>query len=153
MKFFFTLLILILSCSCQQKKNESSNNRISTPHSAEIKKDKQIGDTLFLDFKNQKNKSITEGFIDSLQTRIYIKFQNEYSSHLIGKIITPEEKANIRFNQIIFPDKTSDGPFGKDLNIDATQKGSYVLVVGPSQMAENPYWGKFQVQLESSKID
>jgi len=70
---------------------------------------------------------------------------------LRAKIVPTTGKGNIRFNQIIFPDKTSDGPFGTDLEIHLRQKGSYVLVIGRSLMADNPFSGGFKVQLETKK--
>ncbi|MFB9076328.1 hypothetical protein ACFFLS_19345 [Flavobacterium procerum] len=154
MKSFFILLILIFSFSCQQKKMETSDVHTDSNPVKEIKKENlQINDTLFLKYKNKNNQFTAEGSIDSIHSRIYVKFSNEYPSQLIGKIITPEEKANIRFNQIIFPDKTSDDPFESDLKIDIKQKGFYILVIGHSQMAENPYWGKFEVQLQNININ
>lgn len=68
-----------------------------------------------------------------------------------ARIVPTTGKGNIRFNQIIFPDKTSDGPFGMDLKIQLKQKGNHIIVIGHSLMADNPFWGKFEVQLENKK--
>jgi len=70
---------------------------------------------------------------------------------LKAQILPAGGKGNIRFNQIIFPDKASDGPFGMDMKIDLKQKGNHVLVIGHSLMADEPYFGKFSVQLENKK--
>lgn len=50
---------------------------------------------------------------------------------------------NIRFNQIIMPDKSSDGPFGKDLNYLLDQSGEYKLIIGESQMQGDPFEGDY----------
>ena len=68
--------------------------------------------------------------------------------NLKANITTPTGGGNIRFSQIIFPDKTSDGPFGMDAEIKLTQKGEHVFVITHSQMADNPYRGKFKVELQ-----
>lgn len=153
MKNFSMLLLSVFFFSCQQKENKSAPVPTSDPiiTKKEVKENKQVGDTIYMDFKNEKGLFIAEGVIDSIHSRVYVKFKNEDSGNLTANIIPTTGKGNIRFNQIISPDNASDGPFGTDLNIPLQQKGNYIIVIGHSQMADNPYWGKFQVQLETKK--
>lgn len=104
-----------------------------------------------MNFKNKNDLFVAEGMLDSIHSRIYVKFKNEDLAQLNANIIPATGKGNIRFNQIIFPDKTSDGPFGIDLKISLKQKGDYIIVIGHSLMADNPYLGKFKVQLKIMK--
>lgn len=54
-------------------------------------------------------------------------------------IIQPVKKdCNIRINNIIQPNDSSDGPFGRELKYKLKIKGDYVLVVGPNLMASDP---------------
>ncbi len=156
----FMLLLSILFLSCQQKENKNatvnhSDSIVTKKVIKENKKDnvenKQIGDTIFMNAINEKGSYTAEGLLDSIHPRIYVKFKNEDLGQLKTTIVPSTGKGNIRFNQIIFPDATSDGPFGMDLNIPLKQKGNYILVIGHSQMADNPFWGKFKVQLENPK--
>lgn len=153
MKQLVILLTSLFLFSCQQKEKTSIPVKTTEPNVVkEIKEENlQKGDTIFMNSKNDKDVFEAEGSLDSIHPRLYVKFQNEYDGELNAKIIPETEKANIRFNQIIFPDKTSDGPFGSELKINVKQKGTYILVIGHSQMAENPYWGKFKIQLETKK--
>lgn len=153
MKNLFLLLVSILFFSCQKKENNSVAVEPATPIAKqEVKKENtQSGDTIAMDFPDEKNIFIAEGTIDSINSRVYLKFKNEDSSELKAAIIPDLGKGNIRFNQIIFPDKSSDGPFGMDLKMPIKQKGNYILVIGHSQMADNPYYRKFKVQLELKK--
>ncbi len=146
-------MISVFFYSCQQKeiKNNSVHNSDTIAIEKYRKENKQIDDTIFMNFKNAKGLYIAEGQLDSIHPRVFIKFKNENLGELNGKIILATDNGNIRFNQIIFPDNSSDGPFGKDLQIQLTQKGNHIIIVGHSQMADNPYWGKFKVQLENSK--
>ena len=41
------------------------------------------------------------------------------------------------------PDKSSDGPFGKDLNYLLDQSGEYKLIIGESQMQGDPFEGDY----------
>jgi hypothetical protein len=153
MKNLLFLLISIFFFSCQQKENKNAAVKVSEPILAKKNREenKQIGDTIFMKYRNEKHLFTAEGSIDSIHSRIYVKFKNEDSGELKANIITTTGKGNIRFNQIIFPDKTSDGPFGMDLKIHLEQKGNHILVIGHSLMADNPFLGKFKVQLENKK--
>ncbi|WP_394773105.1 hypothetical protein [Flavobacterium sp.] len=155
MKIFSILLISIFFFSCQQKQTKNAaiyhSDTIATKKIEVRQKEenKQIGDTIFMNFKNKEGLFTAEGSLDSIHPRIYVKFKNEDLGELNGKIVPTTGKGNIRFSQIIFPDNTSDGPFSMDLKIQLKQKGNHILVIGHSQMADSPFWGKFEVQLEN----
>ncbi|MFB3387108.1 hypothetical protein [Flavobacterium sp. LAR06] len=158
MKNFLMLLLSAFFFSCQQKENKETSIAVSDSIPIEKTKEKnkqvkeenkQIGDTIFMVYKNEKNLYIAEGSLDSVHSKVYIKFKNENLGELKAQILPAGGKGNIRFNQIIFPDKAADGPFGMDLKIDLKQKGDHVLIIGHSLMADEPYFGKFRVQLEN----
>lgn len=161
MKNLSLLLISILFFSCQKKENNTipkeENSTTYIDSSATIAKEqnkhenKQIGDTIFMNFKDNKDLFLAESSLDSIKSKIYVKFKNEDATELKAEIIPEGGKGNIRFNQIISPDKTSDGPFGMDLKVPLKQNGNYILVIGHSLMADNPYYGKFKVELELKK--
>jgi len=156
MKNFSMLVLSILFFSCQQKENKiapvSTSDSITTNITKkEVKENKQLGDTIYMEFKNEKGSFIAEGVIDSIHPRVYVKFKNEDSGNLKANIVPTTGKGNIRFNQLISPDSASDGPFGMDLNIPLKQKGNYIIVIGHSQMADSPFWGNFRVEMEIKK--
>ncbi|MET3025637.1 hypothetical protein ABXT06_03060 [Flavobacterium sp. UW10123] len=153
MKNFSLLLISIFFFSCQQKENKKASAESPTPVVQKEKKqeNKQIGDTIAMNFKNEENAFLAEGHLDSLYSKVYVQFKNEDLGELKAQIIPDAGKGNIRFNQIIFPDKTSEGPFGMDLKIPLQQKGTHILIIGHSLMADNPYYGNFKVQLNIQK--
>lgn len=153
-----SLLILCLFCLCCGKKENKYDNSSETLQDTVQQKtvadtplvqeeNTQTGDTIFMKSKNENNVYTAEGSLNAVTSKVYVKFTNLDSKNLKAKIILPES-GNIRFNQIIAPDKTSDGPFGMDLETKLEQKGDYILIIGHSQMADNPYVGKFVVQLD-----
>ena len=155
MKNIVLLLVSISLFSCQQKEkmdavvetSESDTTSIITKKNTE--ENKQIGDTILMKYKNDEGFYTAEGILDSVHPRVYVKFNNENPGELKARIIPTPGKGNIRFNQIIFPDASSDGPFGMDLKMPLTQTGNHIVVIGHSQMADYPYWGKFEVELEN----
>lgn len=152
MKNILFLLISIFFFSCQKKENHTSESAVESILLKKNKEyNKQFGDTIFMNYRNKEHFFIAEGLLDSIHSKIYVKLENQEPGELEAKIITTIGKGNIRFNQIIFPDKTSDGPFGMDLKIHLDQKGKYILVIGHSLMADNPFLGKFKVQVEIKK--
>lgn len=153
MKNWFLFLISVFLFSCQQKENKNPATESPTPVVQKEKKqeNEQIGDTIAMNFKNKENVFSAEGRLDSLNSKIYVQFKNDDLGELNAQIIPDAGKGNIRFNQIIFPDKTSDGPFGMDLKMPLKQKGNHILIIGHSLMADNPYYGHFKVQLKIKK--
>jgi hypothetical protein len=157
MKSFSILLLSVFIFSCQQKENKNTSLQITDSvltnknkvDNKREKENKQIEDTIFMNFKDAKGLFVAEGTLDSIHPRVYVKFKNDVLGELNAQIIPTTGKGNIRFNQILFPDKSSDGPFGMDLKINLTQKGNHILVIGHSLMADSPYWGTFKVQIES----
>jgi hypothetical protein len=111
----------------------------------------QIGDTIIMLVEDKKDNYTAIGQIDSLHPRIYIKFANKTPANLKAVISTMEGDGNIRFNQIIFPDKTADGPFNKEVEQQLNIIGEYTLIVGHSLMADGRYEGKFKVNLHLGK--
>ncbi|WPO77875.1 hypothetical protein [Flavobacterium sp. KACC 22761] len=159
MKNFLLLILTVFFFSCQKKENaktfDSTSDSIVVKENEISKKEneenKQIGDTIFMKLKDDRNVYVAKGILDSVHSRVYVKFNSEDIGELNAKIIPSTGKGNIRFNQIIFPDQTSDGPFGMDLKTPLKQKGNYILIIGHSQMADNPYYGDFEVQVENKK--
>lgn len=153
MKNLLLFLIPIFFFSCQQKENKKPAAEAPTPVVQQEKKqeNEQMGDTIAMNFKNEENVFSAEGHLDSLHSKIYVKFKNEDLGKLNAQIVPDAGKGNIRFNQIIFPDKTSDGPYGMDMKMPLQQKGTHILVIGHSLMADNPYYGNFKVQLNIQK--
>ena len=151
MKNYQALLLSVCLFSCQQ--NGQKKAAIITSDTLVVKEtaaaNKQNGDTIHVDLLAEKGLAIAEASIDSLHPRAYVQFNMEVSVLLKASIVPTTGKGNIRFNQILSPDKTSDGPFGTDLEIHLKQKGSYVLVIGRSLMADNPFSGEFKVLLET----
>lgn len=149
MKKFVVLLASIAAISCQEKKNNPEPTATSSETTAVVKDttNTQIGDTIYLKYKNDKGIFFVESALDSIPSKVYLKFNNETAKNLKAEIIPSTGKGNIRFNQIIFPDNSADGPFGQQLNVALTQKGTYILTVGQSLMADAPLIGKFKVRV------
>lgn len=155
MKKNLILVTLTLWCfSCQKKEARETvipkADQNSVPAAEIPKQNKRIGDTIYMDYKNTEGIYTAESSLDSINSKIYLKIKNEEVSELSAKIV-PDSAGNIRFNQVLFPDKTADGPFGMDLKMDLNQIGNYILMIGHSQMAENPYQGNFKVLIENKK--
>lgn len=153
MKNYQVFLLSVCLFSCQQ--NGQKKTALSTSDTLVVKETtastKQHGDTIHLDLPAEKGSAMAEASIDSLHPRTYVQFNLEASVLLKARIVPTTGKGNIRFNQILFPDQTSDGPFGTDLEIHLQQKGRYVLVIGRSLMADDPFSGGFKVLLETIK--
>ena len=153
LSYSIVFVIALFFVSCMQKNNTeiipiTMSDTIVTEKDKAKGKIQQIDDTIHLNFIDEKGLFTVEGSIDSLHPRIYVKFENDDLGKFKAKIVTNSRKGNIRFNQIVFPDSTADGPFGTNLNLELKQTGKHMLVIGHSLMADNPYVGKFKVELQ-----
>lgn len=157
MKKYLLLSLSIFIFSCQQKGNKNSVSNTSeekvsnSDESVAVQhteKNEQIGDTLYMKYGSKEGIFVAESSLDSIHSKIYVKFDNQKEGKITATLLPTTGKGNIRFSQIIFPDKTANGPFGKDLEVDLKQKGTYILVVGHSLMADNPFLGNFKIQLD-----
>jgi len=151
MKNYLVFLLPACLFSCQEKSKAVPIIPATRVVKASTIAHKQQGDTIQLNFMDETGPAIAEASLDSVHPRMYVQFNTEAPGLLNATIVPTTGSGNIRFNQVIFPDKTSDGPFGTDLEIHLRQKGSYVLVIGRSLMADNPFSGGFQVTLEIEK--
>jgi len=153
MKFLVFVTVVLALISCKQKNNIdivpiNISDPVVTDNGIAKHTKKQIEDSIHLNFIDEDRVFTVRGSIDSLHPLIYVKFENDDLGVLKAKVIPLHNTGNIRFNQIVFPDRTSDGPFGLETNLELKQTGNHVLIIGHSLMAENPYVGKFKVELQ-----
>jgi hypothetical protein len=156
MRFSIIVVFTLFLISCKQKDNTdippvNMSDTIVTHLDKAKGINQQIDDTIHLNFIDEKGLFTVEGSIDSIHPRVYVKFENDDLGTLSANIIAPVGKGNIRFNQIVFPDETSDGPFGMNLDLELKQSGKHMLVIGHSLMADNPFKGKFKVKLQINR--
>ena len=90
--------------------------------------------TMFLDDK----KSETVSLFHSAGKVNTISFINSESKGM-QVIIHPMSWMNLRLSQIIMPDGTMDGPFGKDTTYKLDQLGWYQLLFNENMMAWDPW--------------
>ncbi|MGV0753343.1 hypothetical protein [Empedobacter brevis] len=75
-------------------------------------------------------------------------FRNDSSTSVSIQIIPQNRLTNVRINQIISPNNETDGPFGKELNYELTEKGLYQIRIGESLMQGDPFEGKYTLKLQ-----
>ena len=79
----------------------------------------------------------------------YIRFSSTGTKTLKVSLKTPlDSKGNVRIAQIITPNGTGDGPFGKEMTYTLTQDGTYRLVLSANMMAGDPWSGEVDVNIE-----
>ena len=156
MKTLVAIVSLFFAFSCSPKENLNtvpggSIDIIAKPKkiTANTNRNTQSHDTIKMVAEDGKGIYRADGEINSVHSRIYVIFTNNKAPGDLYAVVTPEKDgANLRFNQILFPDKSADGPFGKEIAIKLNQIGKHTLIVGHSQMAEDRYQGKFKIDLQ-----
>lgn len=82
------------------------------------------------------------------QQEFVLKIKDYDKPNIVAEIKPQNESQNIRFNQVKFADGTTDGPFGRTLNIPNKSKGEIWLIIGKSNMASGDPKGNFTVSIQ-----
>ena len=91
--------------------------------------------------------TIGEEFTNENQQFILV-IKDVKKSSISVTISTNDKNRNLRINQIILPDNSSDGPFSKTMKYKISKKGIYKIVVGKNLMAEGKLTGNFNLSVE-----
>lgn len=91
--------------------------------------------------------TIGEEFTDENQQFIIV-IKNVTKPTISAKINTVEKDRNLRINQIILPDGSSDGPFSKEMIFNKKKNGTYKIVIGKNLMADGKLVGKVSVTVK-----
>lgn len=79
---------------------------------------------------------------------VFISVHNLDSAHII--LESPTNTANIRIGQLVSPDGSADGPFGKVLEYRFKDTGQYYITVSENLMVGDHYNGAYQVRIVNS---
>lgn len=149
MKNYLIIAAAFLAFSCQKKEDKTVpvSNDTLVEATKIVETNTKDADTILMKSKDKNGLFTAEGSFDSIHTKLYLQFENDKISNLKAKITPTTGKGNIRFNQIIYPDNTMDGPYGNPISLELKQTGMYTLVIGRSQMADAPFMGGFKVEV------
>jgi hypothetical protein len=102
-------------------------------------------DTIFFKIHNGKVKIDT---VKKPKQRVVFQFDSDTANGFSAKISTRDSVANLRISQIIDSKGNSDGPFGREIDYKILEKGIHQIIVSESQMAGEPWGGKFTFELK-----
>ena len=108
----------------------------------------QVDTVINFAFAPDSSSLTTRGSINKKSEPVNCYLQLSTKKTIIATIIPDDNNLNIRFSNIIAPDGSSDGPFGRQLKYEAKQKGMYKLIIASNSMAEGKTRGDFSIRLE-----
>ena len=153
------LFLCIATIACQQNKQEDKNPSATAQESASITTDSQHEDPQ-ANFEDDPSLSNHIELIDnfgSLLRNFHAGNADTLTLTLLKPafvnidIATAIEGANVRINQVISPIGDIDGPFGRTLEQDFHEAGTYKLVIAESLMQGDSYAGKYRVNIVISE--
>ena len=94
-----------------------------------------------------------EGTIHFQRTKVAkerdtLSFDLPHAAWVEIELKTPSNTGNLRINQLIMPDGTTDGPYGREINDSLTKIGTYQIIIGESLMQGDPYAGDYFLKIE-----
>ena len=79
---------------------------------------------------------------------VYLEFETGNFRKMSAEIIPQSDSmANVRISQVVLPDGTMDGPFGRTVEYAIPSPGILRLVIGESLMQGDPWGGVFRVKV------
>lgn len=132
------VLAFLIHTACQSPVKQGE--KTTGENAQEELKTEQKGIT-FNDGQLSKNLEFTSGHTDTIGFSVHIPD----SVHILVK--SPMDTANIRISQLLFPNGTSDGPFGKELLYQFSDTGQYYLMINENKMVGNAYTGPYEVEI------
>ncbi|MCD8044324.1 MAG: hypothetical protein LUH10_14835 [Tannerellaceae bacterium] len=93
------------------------------------------------------NKASIDIFKDENQI-IEVQLVSMGYTRIHAALTSHDTQANLRFSEIIMPDDSSDGPFGRELDYELPRDGTYKLIIGENIMAGEPWSGDFTLDFE-----
>ena len=151
MKKYIPLLILTIAIAAILFFTLKNSNALNMPIANEITKKVPVK------FPIKIENNSTLNFIEGKGEYIVVKkakevqsfsFRNDSAKTVTIEIIPDKDSANLRINQITFPNNESDGPFGTKTTLNLAGKGSYQIQIGESLMQGDPFEEKYTLKLQ-----
>jgi hypothetical protein len=119
----------------------------TTPVTDTLIANEQRDSTIIFRFERDSSSLTAKGTLHSADDHITGYLDVDRKATLSGQLIPQKNDMNIRFTQLIMPDSSMDGPFGKQLQYKLTQKGKYKIIISANNMAGGQTKGDFLVRL------
>lgn len=147
----FILAVIVLGCKNGNRNGGSSDTAIlthnssnTTPVNTDFTKD-----TVFtLHFPKDSSSITVVGKLNGINKPVTVIVPIKKGSLLTAALVVEDSIANIRFNQIFFPDGKADGPFGRTLIQKIKAQGDYRLIIGENLMQGEEWRGKFKLTVK-----
>jgi hypothetical protein len=81
------LISIFFSCHLKEKENAAAPAPYPIVTKKKKEENKQIGDTIQMNFRNEEGFYTSEGALDSIHSRVYITFKNEDLGALESRIV------------------------------------------------------------------
>ena len=156
MRYYLYIFLALVCVACgnntvsekQDEKDTLSNGKIKTEPAGNLPVNMQEDNSINFSFAPDSSTLTAKGSINSVKDHITGYLPVDRNAELTAQLIPDDEDLNIRFTQIIMPDSSMDGPFGRQLRYTLTQKGLYKIIISPSTMAEGKVKGDFLVRIQ-----
>ncbi len=149
-KLFIILVATFVLFSCNQQEKKAPEESVNNPEASSISNTDTIPaneNEFTIEFAKGASSVDLKGNMKSLTDQKVYFFNATKGQKLTGKLIPANQPANIRFNQIISPSGTADGPFGLDLKYDLNESGKWQLIIAESNMNGEPYIGDYNLSV------
>lgn len=123
-------------------------DQLTPPPIDSIPSNIQVDSVIRLSFASGQQKVQVRGAISGDAPRVFCTWKQDREMMVRASVEPLAPGLKLRFSEIIFPDSSADGPFGKIFNRKLTSAGRYQLIIAPHQMASSTRTGDFTLEFE-----
>ena len=123
-------------------------DQLTPPPIDSIPSNIQVDSVIHLSFADGQQKIQVRGAISRDAPRVFCSWKQDRGMMLRASVEPLAPGLKLRFSEIIFPDSSADGPFGKTFNRKLTSAGRYQLIIAPHQMASSSRAGDYTLEFE-----
>jgi len=144
---FFVIFICLISCHQREQKKALEDPLAAIENDSVKTQLKTLNDTLPRGLSDLSDTLILKLKMDSANDHPTISLAISSGEELFASLSSEDKNANIRISQVMLPDSTFDGPFGRDLHYKMKMPGNYKIIIGENMMAGDRWKGDFVLRV------
>jgi len=144
---FFAIFIYLISCHQKEQKKTFEDPLVAIENDSVKTEKKMLNDTLPKGLSALSDTLILKLKTDNANDHLTIPLSITSGKELFASLSSDDKNANIRISQVELPDRTFDGPFGRDLHYKMKAPGNYKIIIGENMMAGDRWKGDFVLRV------
>ncbi|MFN4313236.1 MAG: hypothetical protein ACK4E0_03005 [Chitinophagaceae bacterium] len=126
--------------------NKPKVDNLAAPEYDSVPPNIQIDSLIHIAIADGQNMVKTRAAIEQDAGIVICQWKTKSPKRLQATIVPVKVGLKLRFSELVYPNKRTEGPFGKSISINLEEPGLYQLKITPNQMAGSRHQGEFELE-------